>query len=321
MARTKETPVVDYTVKLSDLIVIEGRNPRTVFAKADIKELAEQIKGANGILVPLLVEARNEDEKFPIVNGEMRYRALHLLKEEEGLTFPVPVHIVKPEDEGETLLQAMLANESTPLDAIDLARATVALVEEHGYERKQVYAALGKTHAWLSQRFTLAKATPDMVKAYRKGDLSIPEILELVAKSDDKKKKQAATAKGKDSAAKGKGSKDEDWDDTTDDDGDDDEETVEEAIQKKTTARQEKKTVRKEIKQKEKETGTKLTPLQKSILTFLGGHGLDGLVATTQKAVDVAVKTASRKEKPAWEYISEMLEVLATALADETDSK
>ena len=141
----KSTTVVDCIVKLKDIVRIDGRNPRTIFDKNALKELASQIKEAKGILTPLLTEKKNTAGQYPLVDGERRYRALTMLAD-EGLVFDVPVHIVSPKTNGEAIYQALISNDGMPLDLFDLARAVVSLVNDHGMDRKQVFLLLGMSN-------------------------------------------------------------------------------------------------------------------------------------------------------------------------------
>lgn len=314
----KKTVQATTTVTLKDVYIVEGRNPRSAetMTKASLSELCSQIKGAGGIVVPLIVEPKDE-KGYAVINGERRYRALHLLNE-QGLKFPVPVYVKDEKDKEEkVLLDAILANEGVPLDAIDMSLAVVALVQKHGMERKQVYTSLGKTSQWLSQRFLLAEASPEMIRAYRKKEITVPEMLEIIAK----KKQQPPTTKAKNAQ-------------TTDHETETShEEDISEAdaIARKKNDRTAKKEATAKLRQLQGGSGKKnggasgngndtpkLDVLQKHALIHLGKHGIDGFLAHIVKAVDVAANgSVGKAERTTWRNIASDLEEAMNHLSTE----
>lgn len=305
----------DLNVKLDQLYIVPGRNPRTIFTKERIKELKVQIKAAGGILVPLVVEPLQEVEiegkkrnVYPVIAGETRIRALKELAE-EGISYSIPVHIEKTKADAKRVFAvSVLSNEGAPLDAIDMAFAVKRYLEELGGSRPELCEMLGKTSAWISQRMDIVAVCEEdksVISKYRQGKVSTPDILAIAAELK-KNKPQKGGKKG-----------------TTVPSNEQEGTTIEattepapatpSAAELVAQAEEEKERKRQQsqrTRQQEKDANVTLNGFEKQVLNFLGGHGLDGLIVVTAKVVDVAIKTTEGKEKRTWQNMSHIVRKL-----------
>lgn len=136
------------------------RNPRRVFADAELDELAASIR-ERGIIQPILVRAaRGAMDQYEIVAGERRWRAA----QRAGL-HDVPVLLLEVSDR-EALELAIIENvQRTDLNALEEANGYQALGEEFGYGQEEIAKIVGKSRPHVSNTLRLLKLS-DAVKAY-----------------------------------------------------------------------------------------------------------------------------------------------------------
>ena len=142
MATSTETS----TVKVSEIEVPEGFNPRHRFDEAALEQLAASIK-KNGITTALTVA--REDGHYRLIDGERRLRAAKIAGVKE-----VPVLIREDED---GLAAALVANvQREDLDPIEEAQALKRLSELEGLGTQKALAEqVGKPIAYVSGRLRL----------------------------------------------------------------------------------------------------------------------------------------------------------------------
>lgn len=316
----------DTNVKLSQLYVVPGRNTRTVFRTEDMKELKSGVKNAGGLVEPLIVEPLTEVEidgkkhsVYPILNGERRFRVLTELAE-EGLTYPIPVHIKATKSEKEVVQVGLLANTGKPLDAVDMAFAVKRYIEELGGTRPEVCEMMGKTNAWISQRLRITELDKATLKALRAGTISIPDALALHSEQKhnaEKAKEQKETPKKKQPPTDEATHTDEETEENEEEWGEPGEPeavpSAEELLDKKRQQKARQKELVRNTQQAEKATNVKLSAFEKEVVKFIGTHGLDGFLSSTQRAIDITIQLSTGREKKTWQNIAKHLEVLAGA--------
>jgi ParB family chromosome partitioning protein len=136
------------------------RNPRRVFADAELDELAASIR-ERGIIQPILVRAaRGAMDQYEIVAGERRWRAA----QRAGL-HDVPVLLLEVSDR-EALELAIIENvQRTDLNALEEANGYQALADEFSYSQDEIAKIVGKSRPHVSNTLRLLKLS-DAVKAY-----------------------------------------------------------------------------------------------------------------------------------------------------------
>lgn len=143
MEETNKTTKTDlFKVDPRNIVVVDGFNSRVDF---DLDPLKNSIK-QNGVLNPITVVKFKDDngnEKYRLVDGERRYRAVMSLLE-EGVEIPrVPAIVVPKTNEAELLLQQVVRNEGKPFNEYEYGIACRKF-EQFGFTRKEIAEKLGK---------------------------------------------------------------------------------------------------------------------------------------------------------------------------------
>lgn len=124
--------------------------PRTVFNDEKIEELAQTIQ-EHGIIQPIVVRM-NENNKYEIIAGERRWRAVSLLG---WKTVQV---IIKYYDDAQTAAVALIENlQREELTAIEEAIAYAKLIDIHGLTQESLAQKLGKGQSTIANKLRLLK--------------------------------------------------------------------------------------------------------------------------------------------------------------------
>ena len=136
------------------------RNPRRMFAEAELDELAASIR-ERGIIQPILVRTlRGMSDAYEIIAGERRWRAA----QRAGM-HDVPVVLLEVGDR-EALELAIIENvQRTDLNPLEEALGYQALMEEFSYAQDEVAKIVGKSRPHVGNTLRLLKL-PNAVKAY-----------------------------------------------------------------------------------------------------------------------------------------------------------
>lgn len=167
------------TVKLKDLTPSKN-NPRTAFSEDALAGLAASIK-VDGLLQNLVVRKRGN--KYEIISGERRFRALKLLQERSDITgtFPVNVDVREDVDANDALRIATVENvQREQLAPLDEADAFVRMVGK-GDNLADIAAKAGVSEATVKRRLALANLGKEARKRLASGSisLSVAEALTL----------------------------------------------------------------------------------------------------------------------------------------------
>src|SRR5947209_12201893 len=134
------------------------RNPRHVFADAELDELAASIR-ERGIIQPILVRTmRGAVDQDEIIAGERRWRAA----QRAGL-HDVPVVLLEVSDR-EALELAIIENvQRADLNALEEAQGYQALADEFKYSQDDIAKIVGKSRSHVTNTIRLLKL-PDGVQ-------------------------------------------------------------------------------------------------------------------------------------------------------------
>ncbi|NJO33215.1 MAG: ParB/RepB/Spo0J family partition protein [Rhodospirillales bacterium] len=164
------------SVPLTSLEPSNG-NPRKAFDAISIEALAASIR-TDGLLQNLVVKPINgKGERFRIVSGERRYRALKILAERGELdeSFTVPVEVREHLSKDDTLRIAAVENlqrqDLTPLEA---CAALTKLVRD-GEKLEDVSAQTGLSTSTIRRRLALNSLSKPASKALANGALSLSQ--------------------------------------------------------------------------------------------------------------------------------------------------
>jgi ParB family transcriptional regulator, chromosome partitioning protein len=137
-----------------------ARNPRRVFAVAELDELAASLR-ERGIIQPIVARPlRGVANGYEIVAGERRWRAA----QRAGL-HEVPVVIIEATD-AEALQLAIIENvQRTDLNPLEEAEGYRALIDEFGNSQEEIAKIVGKSRSYVANTLRLLKLS-DAVKAH-----------------------------------------------------------------------------------------------------------------------------------------------------------
>jgi ParB family transcriptional regulator, chromosome partitioning protein len=153
------------------------RNPRKLFADAELNELTDSIR-ERGIIQPIVVRMRAADS-YEIIAGERRWRAA----QRAGL-HEVPVVVLDASD-AEALELAIIENvQRTDLNPLEEATGYQVLAAEFNHSQDEIARIVGKSRSHVANTLRLLRL-PDAVKAYiNAGKLSAGHARALINQAD-----------------------------------------------------------------------------------------------------------------------------------------
>jgi ParB family chromosome partitioning protein len=161
-----------------DRIVPQSGQPRQHFDLHKLDELAQSIRD-HGLLEPLVVRRASGSEKFEIVAGERRWRALQRAGVREALV------VVKDVSAKNAFELALIENvQREDLNAIELAEAYDRLVREHGYTHETLADRLHKDRTTIANALRLLKLPPRVRLKVMAGELTEGHARALLGGSD-----------------------------------------------------------------------------------------------------------------------------------------
>lgn len=148
-------------------IVPNPMQPRRVFTESELADLAASIR-ANGLLQPLVVRpAPGSSNRFELVAGERRYRALVSL---DWTDAPV---IVREADDETLLVLALVENlQREALNPLEEAEGYEALADQFGMKQAEIARAVGKDRSTVANLLRLLNLPPSIRKLVESGELS-----------------------------------------------------------------------------------------------------------------------------------------------------
>ena len=171
------------------------RNPRNVFDKEDLQELAASI-AVHGVLENLVVQPANAKGLHPVVIGERRHQAVGLLVDAGETIAGVPAadyRIACQIVDGtpiEIMEKALAENiHRKDLTPMEEAEAFEWLRDEAKWSTAQIAEKIGKTQRFVQRRLTLVdKLSKPAQTALRKGDINFAQAEALsVGKASEQK--------------------------------------------------------------------------------------------------------------------------------------
>ncbi|MFD1429294.1 nucleoid occlusion protein [Lacticaseibacillus mingshuiensis] len=176
--RKKQEPERPSVTEIPLADIVPNRfQPRKVFSKEAIAELAETIK-AHGLLQPIVVR-EYEPGKYEIIAGERRFRAMQSLKFDTA-----PALVQKMSDE-ESAAMALIENlQREGLSAIEEAEAYTELMTLNHMTQQALAQQLGKSQSFVANKLRLLKLSEGAQQAIMNGELSERHGRELLRLDD-----------------------------------------------------------------------------------------------------------------------------------------
>ncbi len=155
-----------FTCPLEKIVPQKGQ-PRQHFDAQKLEELAQSIR-EHGLVEPLVVRRTpGGGDKFELIAGERRWRALQRAGLREAL---VVVKEVSAKDAFELALIENVQRED--LNPIELAESFHRLLEEHGYTQEALGERLGKDRSTITNALRLLKLPTRVRSRVMSGELT-----------------------------------------------------------------------------------------------------------------------------------------------------
>jgi ParB family chromosome partitioning protein len=146
-------------IQLKDIVVRE--QVRTKFNDESLRELAENIK-VNGLIQPLVLH--REGDKFVLICGERRFRAMSLIEMPEA-----PCFILENKTKEELMAIQFSENQAREdLHYIDQADSIYGYQKLTGTSERKITAALGISKSEVHRCLMIAKLPTDIKEAAKK---------------------------------------------------------------------------------------------------------------------------------------------------------
>lgn len=146
-------------------IIPNTYQPRRQFDDVQLNELAQSIQ-VNGLLQPIIVRL-NDDQKYEIIAGERRFRAVELLNWEK-----IPA-IVRDYSNQESAALALIENlQREDLNPIEEAQAYQQLEQMEQLPQKDLARKLGKSQSYVANKLRLLKLEQPVQQAIITGTIS-----------------------------------------------------------------------------------------------------------------------------------------------------
>lgn len=175
-------------LKLSQ-IVPNPLQPRRTFTDAELTELAASIQ-ENGLLQPLVVRpAPGATDRFELVAGERRFRAITQLKWED-----VPVLVREASDETLLVLALVENLQREALGPLEEAEGYKALADRFAMTQSDIARAVGKDRSTVANFLRLLNLPPSIRKLLESGQLNVGHARALLSVADPVRAAELARA-------------------------------------------------------------------------------------------------------------------------------
>lgn len=181
MANNKTTKADIFKIDPRNIVVTDGFNSRCNFG--DLDELARQIK-EQGVLNPITVQVfkdENGEEKYRLIDGERRVRAVMKLIDEGHDIARVPALFVsKSSSEEELLIQQALRNEGKNFNEYEWGLLAKKLMDRCGLTKSEIARKLGKNPGMVSYWLQLLEMKPELQALIRDGVITAVDVRKML---------------------------------------------------------------------------------------------------------------------------------------------
>ena len=203
---TKRTDI--YQIDPRNIVVVEGFNARKNF---DLDELKEQIRKV-GVLNPITVipfkDKETGAEKYRLVDGERRYRAvMALLAEGEDIKRIKAMYLPKGTKEEDLLIQQLLKNTGKQFSEIEMAKLFNRFKEQWGYTQTEIADKFCKKTSFVSRCMALLDLPAEIIEMMERGEISADTARQIASQNKDDEDAQVEAADKAVKTAKAKGKK------------------------------------------------------------------------------------------------------------------
>jgi ParB/RepB/Spo0J family partition protein len=139
-----------------------------------VKDLAESIR-ERGLINPLTVKDLGRGERFRLIAGFRRFKALQLLGKKQ-----VDVKSIKGRTEDEIVIQLAENVQREDMNPMDVVKGLT--------KQKDIADLIGKSEAWVTYHLQLLKADDSVKEAVKSGDMSMRAAREMSSLSKDEQR-------------------------------------------------------------------------------------------------------------------------------------
>lgn len=168
-------------------------NVRKTATAQGIAELAASIK-AHGLQQNLVV--RRQGKKFGVIDGGRRYAALLQLAEDGAISanLPIPCKVDESATDGKelSLIANTIREDMHPADQFEAFKALV----DNGHSTADIAARRGCPESHVAKLLRLANCSPVLLKAYRKEQLSLEQLMAYAVTDDHAAQEQVFQQEG-----------------------------------------------------------------------------------------------------------------------------
>ncbi|MDG2187148.1 MAG: ParB/RepB/Spo0J family partition protein [Hyphomicrobiales bacterium] len=184
----------DAPVNISTLpieqIQANKQNPRSVFSEDELVDLANSIK-EKGILQPIIVRQRGNEESYEVIAGERRWRAAQIAQLDN-----VPV-IIKNLSDDDALEIAIIENvQRSNLNPIDEASGYKRLMDIYNYTQEDLSQVIGKSRSYIANILRLENLPLKVQEYLSSGKLTIGHARALILSEDAENLANLVISKG-----------------------------------------------------------------------------------------------------------------------------
>lgn len=160
-------------IKIKDISIKDNFNPRKFFDDKEFNELVISIQ-SDGVLQPIIVRPKINEEGYWVIAGERRYRAVVKLGLEE-----IPALVKNVNEEKARLIALVENSQRSDMSAAEEAVAAREILNECSGDKNEAVRLLGWSITKLEARLLLLHASSEVLKALteRKIKLGHAELL------------------------------------------------------------------------------------------------------------------------------------------------
>ena len=166
------------------------QNPRSIFSEDELVDLANSIK-EKGILQPIIVRQRENNESYEVIAGERRWRAAQIAQLDN-----VPV-IIKNLTDDDALEIAIIENvQRSNLNPIDEASGYKRLLDIYNYTQDDLSRVIGKSRSYVANILRLSNLPIKVQELLSSGKLTIGHARALISSNNPEKFASIVIARG-----------------------------------------------------------------------------------------------------------------------------
>ena len=166
------------------------QNPRSIFSEDELVDLANSIK-EKGILQPIIVRQRENNESYEVIAGERRWRAAQIAQLDN-----VPV-IIKNLTDDDALEIAIIENvQRSNLNPIDEASGYKRLLDIYNYTQDDLSRVIGKSRSYVANILRLSNLPIKVQELLSSGKLTIGHARALISSNNPEKLASIVISKG-----------------------------------------------------------------------------------------------------------------------------